>query len=71
MVLDYSLRLIVRLLPSSLESVVFHGSLGLIFAGLGYSFYLFSPLAYGVKNQLSDDPNSVMHGLKWLDSWEF
>jgi len=70
-VLDYTVRLLVRLLPSSVESIAFHGTLGLIFAALGYSFYLFSPLAYGVKNQLSDDPNSVMHGLKWLDSWEF
>jgi len=70
-VTDYSLRFVVRLLPSRLESICFHGCLGLILAGLGYSFFLFSPLAYGVKNVLSDDPNSVLHGLKWLDSWEF
>jgi len=71
-VIDYLLRLCVRLLPSSIESVVFHMSLGCILAGLAYSFFLFSPLAYGMKDALvSDDPASAMHGLKWLDTWEF
>ncbi|XP_062502290.1 protein O-mannosyl-transferase 2-like [Corticium candelabrum] len=35
------------------------------------SFYLFRGLSYGMEGPLSDNENSTMYGLKWLDSWEF
>lgn len=36
-----------------------------------YSFYLFSPLAYGMIGPSSLDPESPMHSLRWMDTWEF
>lgn len=44
---------------------------GLFYAGAAYSFYLFSPLAYGMSGPSANDPNSTMHGLKWVETWEF
>ena len=41
------------------------------FLGYNFSFYLFSPLSYGMNGPLANEPNSTMHGLKWLDTWEF
>lgn len=38
---------------------------------LFYSFYLFSPLTYGMSGPSANDPNSTMFGLKWMESWEF
>lgn len=35
------------------------------------SFYLYSPLAYGMSGPISTEKNSTMFGLRWLDSWEF
>jgi len=60
-ILDYFLKA----LPSS------HIFYGICLALIGHSFYLFSPLAYGNAGPLAVDSNSSMHGLKWLDSWEF
>jgi len=35
------------------------------------SFYLFSPLSYGMTGPLStESPHSLMHRLRWLDSWD-
>lgn len=36
-----------------------------------YSFYLFSPLAYGMVGPSSLDSDSPMHSLRWMDTWEF
>lgn len=38
---------------------------------VSYSFYLFSPLAYGMSGSSASDPNSTMYGLRWIESWEF
>lgn len=38
---------------------------------LFFSFYLYSPLAYGILGPASTEQNSTMFGLRWLDSWEF
>jgi hypothetical protein len=38
---------------------------------VSYSFYLFSPLAYGMSGPSASDPNSTMYGLRWMESWEF
>ena len=38
---------------------------------VSYSFYLFSPLTYGMSGPSASDPNSTMYGLRWIESWEF
>ncbi|XP_065371071.1 protein O-mannosyl-transferase 2 [Calliphora vicina] len=48
-----------------------HSLLGGLTSVLVYSFMLFSPLAYGMNGPLANEPNSTMHGLKWLPTWEF
>jgi len=49
----------------------FHLLYGACLSGIGYSFFLFSPLAYGANGPLAGESNSTMYGLKWLESWEF
>jgi dolichyl-phosphate-mannose-protein mannosyltransferase len=57
-----------RNLPAWLKQTVIGVTLGI----LSYSFILFSPLAYGMTDPgTSNDANSTMHKLKWLESWEF
>lgn len=48
-----------------------HLLLGGLLSVLVYSFMLFSPLAYGMSGPLANEPNSTMHDLKWLSTWEF
>lgn len=48
-----------------------HAVLGAVLGLLSYSFVLFSPLAYGMTGPTSSDPNSTMHSLRWMNSWEF
>ncbi|XP_012156645.1 protein O-mannosyl-transferase 2 [Ceratitis capitata] len=54
-------------LPKWMQQALF----GAIISVLTYSFVLFSPLAYGMSGPLANEPNSAMHSLKWLSSWEF
>ncbi|CAH0392491.1 unnamed protein product [Bemisia tabaci] len=69
--LSYISHSLAILLPDSLKNSVHHWFNGLIFSAVVYSFYLFSPLAYGMSGPSSNEANSTMHGLKWMDSWEF
>lgn len=48
-----------------------HTVLGITLGLLAYSFLLFAPLAYGMAGPTANEPNSTMHKLKWMDSWEF
>ncbi|XP_006826123.1 protein O-mannosyl-transferase 2-like [Saccoglossus kowalevskii] len=43
--------------------------MGIIFA-IFFSFYLFCPLSYGMHGPMSDNINSTMASLKWMESWE-
>ncbi|XP_022241341.1 protein O-mannosyl-transferase 2-like [Limulus polyphemus] len=70
-ILDYLLSVIPHALPWTLGTSFYHWLLGTILAGLAYSFYLFSPLSYGMEGPPSSSPNSTMYGLRWLESWEF
>ena len=56
---------------SNVTNTVFHVFIGTIISILWYSFYLFSPLAYGMEETPGNLPNSTVHHLKWIDSWEF
>ena len=52
-------------LPPLLHPLCLTPSLSLLL-----SFQLFMPLAYGMHGPMADNPDSSMHGLKWLSSWE-
>ncbi|GAB0087520.1 Protein O-mannosyl-transferase 2 [Sergentomyia squamirostris] len=54
-------------LPIWLRQTLLGAALGI----LGWSFLKFSPLAYGMDGPSANEANSTMHGLKWMDTWEF
>ncbi|XP_030382543.1 protein O-mannosyl-transferase 2 [Scaptodrosophila lebanonensis] len=54
-----------------LERWMQHVLFGIFLSMVIYSFLLFSPLAYGMNGPFANEPNSTMHSLKWLSSWEF
>lgn len=70
-IMYYLLQFIMFSFPERIASSIYHWFIGILFSSLVYSFYLFSPLAYGMTGVSSNDPNSSMYGLKWLESWEF
>ncbi|PNF38553.1 Protein O-mannosyl-transferase 2 [Cryptotermes secundus] len=70
-ILNYMLDSISRLLPKRMANGMYHWFIGVIFSATVYSFYLFSPLAYGMSGPSASDPNSTMYGLRWIESWEF
>ncbi|CAK1549544.1 unnamed protein product [Leptosia nina] len=67
---EYLLRSVQSFLSPELGRAIYHSTLGVIIAVTVYSFYLFSPLAYGMTGASQDD-NSTMSSLRWLESWEF
>ncbi|XP_032521086.2 protein O-mannosyl-transferase 2 [Danaus plexippus] len=67
----YLLESVRSYLSPELGRTLYHCVMGLIISSTVYSFYMFSPLAYGMSGPLSHEPNSTMTGLKWLESWEF
>ncbi|CAG0886592.1 unnamed protein product [Darwinula stevensoni] len=69
-IIDYLLESLGSLLPPRSASSLYHWTMGLILSGVAYSFWLFSPLAYGYTGT-SQMTNSTVHGLKWIESWEF
>ncbi|KAB7493705.1 Protein O-mannosyl-transferase 2 [Armadillidium nasatum] len=70
-VLDYLLHSIMNIFPKILATSLHFIFIGLIYSSLIYSFYLFSPLAYGMFEGSSENENSTVRGLKWLETWEF
>ncbi|KAH8397963.1 hypothetical protein KR222_007494, partial [Zaprionus bogoriensis] len=58
---------LIRRLPRWLQ----HTLLGALLSVVVYSFVKFSPLAYGMTGPMANEPNSTMHRLKWLPTWEF
>ncbi|KAJ9576808.1 hypothetical protein L9F63_006582 [Diploptera punctata] len=70
-VLRYIIEPIPQILPEKIANTMYHWLIGVIFSATVYSFYLFSPLAYGMSGPSSTDPNSTMYGLRWMESWEF
>ncbi|XP_039757607.1 protein O-mannosyl-transferase 2 isoform X2 [Pararge aegeria] len=67
----YLLQSIKSFLSPELGRTVYQSAIGLVITTTVYSFYLFSPLAYGMSGPMSNEPNSTVTGLKWLDTWEF
>lgn len=72
-ILDFCIVEVCRLLPTSARIPVFHTIMGLILSAIVYSFYLFAPLAYGMKGEdgYAREANSTLHHLHWIESWEF
>ena len=70
-ILDLTFRLIATKLLSEHSTMLFRSFLtsGII-AVLGYSFCLFMPLSYGMGDLKSNEPGSLLHGLRWVDSWD-
>ncbi|CAG9860761.1 unnamed protein product [Phyllotreta striolata] len=69
--IDYILEEIPCYFSGRNAQVVYQILLGLIVSTLIYSFYLFAPLAYGMSGPFANEPNSTMHGLRWIETWEF
>ena len=71
-IFDYVVTTITNWLPTeNLAKTAFHTLVGGYIGILWYSFYYFSPLAYGLGDTPASLSNSTVHHLKWLESWEF
>ncbi|XP_031831255.1 protein O-mannosyl-transferase 2 isoform X2 [Nomia melanderi] len=69
--LNYIIETLLIMFPNKVGYVIYHVILGTVISSTAYSFYLFSPLAYGMVGPSAHDPESPMHSLKWMDTWEF
>ncbi|KAL1501793.1 hypothetical protein ABEB36_007053 [Hypothenemus hampei] len=69
--IDYLLENIPKMFDESYSKTLYHLMVGIILSTLVYSFYLFSPLAYGMSGPSANESNSSMRNLKWMDTWEF
>ncbi|XP_072388031.1 protein O-mannosyl-transferase 2 isoform X1 [Diabrotica undecimpunctata] len=67
----YLLEEIPSYFSTSSAKIIYQILLGIILSTATYSFYLFAPLAYGMVGPSSNEPNSTMAGLRWMESWEF
>ncbi len=70
-IFDHVTSTLSRMLPESSGAAFYHTIVGGYVSVLWYSFYYFSPLAYGLGDTPANLANSTVHHLKWLDSWEF
>ena len=70
-IFDHVISTLTSMLPKSFGSTFFHTIVGGYVSMLWYSFYYFSPLAYGLGDTPASLSNSTVHHLKWIDSWEF
>merc|ERR1712122_231589 len=56
--LDFLTTSLVRVLPTSLSSTITHSVLAVTLSTCWYSFYIFSPLAYGMTGEYAREANS-------------
>ena len=69
--LDYITRALARLLPNFISSTLSQTVMVVTLSSCWYSFYIFSPLAYGMTGDYARETNSSMHHLHWMATWEF
>lgn len=69
--LDHIAESILIYLPNRIGKTIYHLLAATFLSTVSYSFYLFSPLAYGMEGPSSADLKSSMHSLRWMDTWEF
>jgi len=70
-IIDYAVESLYPKLPTILSQKFYYTTFILVASALVYSFYLFNQLSYGMSLVSADKSNSTMHGLRWLQSWEF
>lgn len=70
-ILDYLVTQLCVSVPEGLSVWAFYWCLSLFMGLILYSFYLFYPLTYGMQGSLPSAEGGMMHGLRWLDSWDF
>ncbi|CAG5118791.1 unnamed protein product [Candidula unifasciata] len=68
--LDFLITLLCVTVPESWAMTMFHGFLFVTSGSILYSFYLFYPLVYGMSGPMANDEGSMMHRLKWMESWD-
>merc|ERR1719220_244633 len=68
--LDYMTRSVSRLVSGPASTTITHTVLVVVLASCWYSFYIFSPLAYGMTGDYARENNSSMHHLHWMETWE-
>ena len=69
--LDYITRALARLLPNFISSTLSQTVMVVTLSSCWYSFYIFSPLAYGMTGDYARETNSSTHHLHWMETWEF
>ncbi|KAI1295343.1 Protein O-mannosyl-transferase 2 [Halotydeus destructor] len=69
--INYAINLIPLVVFSRASQSFFQITYGSILAIIAYSFYLFSPLAYGIVSEGVKANNLTMSSLKWIETWEF
>lgn len=69
--LDHIAESILIYLPNRIGRTIYHIVAAIFISTVVYSFYLFSPLAYGMEGPSAVDSKSSMHSLRWMDTWEF
>ena len=70
-IITYTARVFSASLPELLGPVFYHTVIGGVLAGAVLSFYIFSPLTYGMEGEPASYSTSPMHHLLWLQSWQF
>jgi len=70
-IIDYLLETLPEMVPQFLSSSLYHWLTGIVFSVLVYSFYIFSPLAYGMHNLEPGFNNGTINQIRWLGTWEF
>ncbi|XP_033217409.1 protein O-mannosyl-transferase 2 [Belonocnema kinseyi] len=69
--LDHIAESILIFFPNRIGKTVYHILAAFFISTVVYSFYLFSPLAYGMEGPSAADAKISMHSLRWMDTWEF
>ena len=70
-IISYAALAFSAMLPELLSPVAYHTVIGGALAGAVCSFYIFSPLVYGMEGPPASDPSSAFRHLLWLESWQF
>lgn len=70
-ILSYLAGGLYNSLPQPLNATLYHTLIVSLLSSVIVSFYLFSPLTYGMTEAAGNELNSTLHKLKWLDTWEF
>lgn len=70
-IVNYIMEVFPQIVSKKFAPSLYHWFVGVTLSSITYSFYKFSPLAYGMSGPYANEPNSTVYGLKWMDSWEF